>query len=200
MHGRQPPPPPAKRTSLKRPRRETPPALSVPDPRWMLPDVPPRSLREGIALTEALLDRAGVADSVADARLVLAKACGASPTWVLAHELEAIPDSAWPLHRILVARRCAREPVQHILGRQEFFSLDLEVTPDVLIPRPETELLVEAAIAEVREMPFSRMADIGTGSGAIAIALVIEAPGSRVVASDISRAALDVARDRKSVV
>lgn len=91
-------------------------------------------------------------------------------------------------------RRLRGEPVAYLLGRREFWSLDLEVTPDTLIPRPETELLVELALAR---LPLARpvaVADLGTGSGAIALALALERPQARVVATDRSSAALAVAR------
>jgi release factor glutamine methyltransferase len=91
-------------------------------------------------------------------------------------------------------RRLSGEPVAYILGRWEFWSLDLEVTPDTLIPRPETELLVELAL---RRLPADRLlaiADLGTGSGAMALALAVERPLARIVATDQSAAALTVAR------
>jgi release factor glutamine methyltransferase len=91
----------------------------------------------------------------------------------------------------LVVRRLAYEPIQYILGEQEFFGLLFEVTPDVLIPRPETEHLVEATL---RLSEKTRILDVGTGSGAIAIALAYHSPDSLVTAVDISPAALEVAR------
>lgn len=91
-------------------------------------------------------------------------------------------------------RRLRGEPIAYLLGRREFWSLDLEVTPDTLIPRPETELLVELALARLAlERPVA-VADLGTGSGAIALALALERPRARVVATDRSPAALTVAR------
>lgn len=91
-------------------------------------------------------------------------------------------------------RRCAGEPVAYILGRREFWSLDLEVTPDTLIPRPETELLVELALARLPKDQPVTVADLGTGSGAIALALAVERPLARIVATDQSPAALMVAQ------
>lgn len=91
-------------------------------------------------------------------------------------------------------RRCAGEPVAYLLGRREFWSLELDVTPDTLIPRPETELLVELALARLPvDRPIS-VADLGAGSGAIALALAVERPLARIVATDRSPAALIVAR------
>jgi release factor glutamine methyltransferase len=87
------------------------------------------------------------------------------------------------------------EPFPYILGHWEFFGLDIDVTPDVLIPRPETELLVEKAIAWLQESPVRRtVADIGTGSGAIAVSIAINVPDTHTLATDISDAALEVAR------
>ena len=94
-----------------------------------------------------------------------------------------------------IARRLANEPIQYITGDQEFFGLALRVTPAVLIPRPETEHLVEAVLAELKSSPAPRILDIGTGSGAIAIALAHHLPQAQVVATDISSAALAIARE-----
>ena len=91
-------------------------------------------------------------------------------------------------------RRSTGEPIAYLLGRREFWSLDLEVTPDTLIPRPETELLVELALARLPADRPVALADLGTGSGAIALALAVERPLARIVATDHSPAALSVAR------
>ncbi len=104
--------------------------------------------------------------------------------------------------RELVRRRTSREPVAYITGRREFWSLDLEVTPAVLIPRPETELLVEESLAALAlcapafggRVSGPRVADVGTGSGAVAVALAVERPDAFITATDVSREALEVAR------
>jgi release factor glutamine methyltransferase len=93
-----------------------------------------------------------------------------------------------------VARRMRREPISYIIGTREFWSLDFEVTPDVLIPRPETELVVEEALDIVKRESRSRFIDVGTGSGVLAIVLAKESPSARVVATDVSAGALKVAR------
>lgn len=97
-----------------------------------------------------------------------------------------------------IARRVANEPIQYIIGQQEFFGFALRVTPAVLIPRPETEHLVEAVLAELKSSPVQRILDIGTGSGAIAITLANCLPEAEIVATDISPAALAVASDNAS--
>lgn len=125
-----------------------------------------------------------------EARLLLAAASGLSEASVLAHpERQLAPDTE---RRFLemTARRAGGEPVAYILGRKEFYGLDLTVSPAVLIPRPETELLVDLALAR---KPASIL-DLGTGSGAIALALKRHLPAARVVATDASAAALEVAR------
>ncbi|MGE5595245.1 MAG: peptide chain release factor N(5)-glutamine methyltransferase [Hyphomicrobiales bacterium] len=93
----------------------------------------------------------------------------------------------------LLARRLAREPAAYIAGAREFYGLEFEMTPDVLVPRPETELLVEIGIAEAKR-PETFVVDVGTGSGCIATAVAVHAPGAFVAATDVSVAALQVAR------
>ncbi len=95
----------------------------------------------------------------------------------------------------LAGRRNRGEPVAYLTGRREFWSLSLKVTTDVLIPRPETELLVETVLAFVPPEARWRIADLGTGSGAIALAIAVERPLCEVHATDLSEAALDVARE-----
>lgn len=146
-------------------------------------------------LLEQALDSGGVEESVADARLLVAHALGASPTWVFAHEPDAFPAAAWPALRALAERRRAREPLQYLLGSQEFWSMRLAVSPAVLIPRPETEVLVEAALMGIRCVDAPRIADVGTGSGALALALAREIPDARIIAIDASQDALAVARE-----
>jgi len=125
-----------------------------------------------------------------EARLLLAAATGVSEASVLAFQERLVPPDAEARFHQFLARRKAGEPVAYILGRKEFYGLELEVNPAVLIPRPETELLVDLALARA---PAS-VVDIGTGSGAIALALKKHLPGARVVATDASSAALEVAR------
>jgi release factor glutamine methyltransferase len=127
---------------------------------------------------------------VDDARLLLSAASGFSQASLLAFPEKELPAEAATRFRDFAERRKKGEPVAYILGHKEFYSLDLVVTPAVLIPRPETELLVDLILAR---KPASVL-DVGTGSGAIALALKRHLPGARVVASDASAAALAVAK------
>lgn len=130
-----------------------------------------------------------------DASVLLAHILNKPRTWVMAHpELSLTPEQQKQLDDSL-ARLENGEPFPYILGRWEFFGLDFDVTQDVLIPRPETELLVEKGIAWLQESPIRRtVADIGTGSGAIAVSIAINVPNTQILATDISSAALEVAR------
>lgn len=138
--------------------------------------------------------RIGGADARLEAELLLAHALGASRAHLYAWP-EGEPDARQrAAFERLVASRERGEPIAYLTGRREFWSLDLAVTPDVLIPRHETELLVERALARIpRDRPV-RIADLGTGSGAVALALARERPLAHVTATDSSTAALDVAR------
>jgi release factor glutamine methyltransferase len=147
------------------------------------------------AMTEKgseILANAGIDPARLDAEVLLAHACGASRASLMAGM--NVPSDAAARFRRMIARRVAREPIAYIIGSKEFFSLDFEVTPAVLIPRPETESLVEAALKFLAIRPNSRVLDIGTGSGAIAIAIAANAPNVQIKAIDISQEALEVAR------
>lgn len=125
-----------------------------------------------------------------EARLLLAAATGFSEAAVLAFPERALPPEVHRRFADFSARRRKGEPIAYILGRQEFYSLPLAVNPAVLIPRPETELLVDLAL----ERDFSTVVDLGTGSGAIALAIKKHRPGARVVGVEASAAALEVAK------
>ena len=124
-----------------------------------------------------------------EARLLLAAATGFSEASVVAHPERELDSQIQSSFSAMAARRAAGEPVAYILGRKEFYGIELAVNPAVLIPRPETELLVELAL----QRDFSSVADLGTGSGAIAVALKRNRPSSRVVAVEASMAAMVIA-------
>lgn len=144
----------------------------------------------------ARLAAAGKESPELDARLLLAEAAGIDPQAPILHPARPLADEAGTRFEALLARRIAGEPVARILGRQEFWSLELEVGPATLVPRPETETVVEAALAMLPaaagERP--RIADLGTGTGAILLALLSELPAAFGVGTDLAPGALAVAR------
>jgi release factor glutamine methyltransferase len=154
------------------------------------------TIAEAIAEGASLLNRAPVPEQRRTATVLLGAVLGVDRTYLLTRSDERVGDDQFKEYMSMVERRGAGEPLQYITGHQEFYGLDFLVTPAVLIPRPETEFLVEAALKIIRaaglESPL--IADAGTGSGCIAIALAREIRQARVIAIDISRAALDVAR------
>lgn len=129
-----------------------------------------------------------------EAEILLGAALGRSRAWLLSHADERILDcDATDRYEAFITRRAHAEPVAYILGTREFWSLELEVTPDVLIPRPETELVVELSLRQLPRDSQARVLDLATGSGAIALAIAHERPGVRVIGTDVSSAALEVA-------
>jgi release factor glutamine methyltransferase len=159
-------------------------------------------LKQGIAQ----LRDAHVPSYTLAAELLLLHVLGRDRTWIYAHPEEEISYADAEGFFALIARRTAGEPTQHLTGKQEFWGLEFEITPDVLIPRPETEHVIEVALDRlaVREIRAGRpqkndgaglqIADIGTGSGCIAIALAKELSAASIYATDVSGAALAVAR------
>ncbi|HEX6187589.1 MAG TPA: peptide chain release factor N(5)-glutamine methyltransferase [Pyrinomonadaceae bacterium] len=140
------------------------------------------------------LRSAGVIDPRLDAGSLLARALRRDRTYVITHGNEPVTGEQLDRFRVLIARRAAREPLQYIIGYQEFFKLSFAVTPDVLIPRPETELIVEAALELADRERSLSILDVGTGSGCIVISLLHELKKARAMATDISPKALEVAR------
>jgi release factor glutamine methyltransferase len=134
----------------------------------------------------------GIESSHLDAQLLMAEAAGITREAVITGSIDLSP-SILKNFDAMVARREKREPVAYIVGHKEFYSLDFEVNPAVLIPRPETEFVVSAALECVAGKANARVLDIGTGSGAIAIAIAVNAPNARVTAIDISPDAIAVA-------
>lgn len=154
------------------------------------------SVHERLVQARQVLTRAGInAEHAAlDAEVLARHVLGWDRAALVARWRDAAPDSFDERLQPLIARRAAREPVAYITGHREFWGLDFEVTRDVLIPRPETELIVEQALTYAREVrPPVEIVDVGTGSGCIAIALALEFPSARVAGTDISPAALAVA-------
>jgi release factor glutamine methyltransferase len=160
------------------------------------------AFKEGIAQ----LREANVPSFTLAAELLLLHVLGRNRTWLYAHPEEILTDAEAQRFFELVTRRTAGEPTQHLTAKQEFWGLEFEVTPDVLIPRPETEHVIEVALDRLalRELRAGRpqkssgaglqIADVGTGSGCIAIALAKELPAAIFLATDISPAALAVAK------
>jgi release factor glutamine methyltransferase len=136
-----------------------------------------------------------------DAELLLAHTLEIDRTHLLAHPEDELTPAQQISFETLIQRRAAHEPLQHLTGQQEFYGLNLRVTPDTLIPRPETELLVEAVLVWATALDTTRtlrILDIGTGSGAIAIALATHLAAADITATDISPAALAVAEENAS--
>jgi release factor glutamine methyltransferase len=142
----------------------------------------------------AALRTAGAGTPRLDAEMLLAAACGLDRTALYVRARDGITSAAQQTFHTLLMRRLAREPLQYIVGHQEFWSLDFMVTPSVLIPRPETELVVELTIAATRDDEPIAICDLGTGSGCLAVALARELPAAQIWAVDVSPAALAVAR------
>ncbi|HET6912911.1 MAG TPA: peptide chain release factor N(5)-glutamine methyltransferase [Rhodanobacteraceae bacterium] len=133
------------------------------------------------------------AEARVEAELLLVQALGVSRAWLVAHADDEVEDTRRVAFEALVARRARGEPVAYITGSRGFHALELHLTPDVLIPRAETELLVELALARIPVDAKWRIADLGTGSGAIALSIARGRPRARVLATDASATALDVA-------
>jgi len=131
-----------------------------------------------------------------DAQLLLAEITGHSRTWLLSHPEMTLTSEQQETLQAAVQKLKEGLPLPYLLGHWEFFGLDFQITPDVLIPRPETELLLETALAHVRLHPTSgyRFLDIGTGSGIIPVCLAVHVPQASLVATDISPAALQIAQ------
>jgi release factor glutamine methyltransferase len=141
-----------------------------------------------------VLKAAGIANPVREADWLLAHVLGLPAHALLLEGERAVSARQAERSWALIRRRASHEPLQYLLGTQEFRGLDMAVTPDVLIPRPETELLVEETLRAIARVSGPRLADVGTGSGCIAVAVVRERPDATVYALDISAPALAVAR------
>jgi release factor glutamine methyltransferase len=145
-----------------------------------------------ISATRALIEIAahnlaavGIESARLDAEVLMAEAAGVTREAVVTGSIELSTEILNEFNA-MIARREKREPLAYIVGHKEFFSLDFDVGPEVLIPRPETEFVVGAALEYLKAKPDARVLDIGTGSGAIAIAIAVNAPRARVTATDVS--------------
>lgn len=147
----------------------------------------PSSVAELLAHARRVIDGA-------DAELLLAHALAKSRSWLFAHATDRVGQGAHANFLSLLQRRVAGEPVAYLIGSQGFWTLDLQVGPATLVPRPETEVLVELGLARIPADAAVRVADLGTGSGAIALSIAKERPCAKVVATDASPEALEVAR------
>ena len=147
------------------------------------------TLETALLQGQKLFNDAGILAPRLTAEVLLAHSIGCPRSWLFAHSDEELKELWWIHYGRYLHQRLSGMPTQHITGKQEFFGRDFRVTPDVLIPRPETEQVIEAALKCTSETVL----DIGTGSGAIAITLALEAK-ARVFATDISQAALRIAK------
>ncbi len=161
-----------------------------------MPSADFRSIAECVArATERLAHGPHGERARRDAETLLGAILGKNRGWLLAHGSEEPPAPAIPRFAEWIERRAFGEPIQYIVGETEFYGLPLRVTREVLIPRPETELAVESVLELVAAIPAARIADVGTGSGAIAIALAHALPQAAIAATDISASALALARE-----
>lgn len=151
---------------------------------------PEPTLRQVVADASA---RLGGVDARHEAELLLLHVLDRPRSWLFAHATDPLAAADQATFEALLARRVAGEPVAYLIGRRGFWTLDLEVDPATLIPRPETELLVELALERLPPDQALQLADLGTGSGAIALALASERPRAQVLATDASTGALAVA-------
>jgi len=158
-----------------------------------LSQAPQSPLRSVLEQATGALTAAGIDSARLDAELLMAAALESDRIKVIAGAVE-VSTGALLRYQELIARRAAREPLAYIIGRKEFFSLELEVNPAVLIPRPETEIVVAAALEAAARRRDCSILDLGTGSGAIALAIAAGSQRTRIVATDVSEQALEVAR------
>lgn len=140
-------------------------------------------------------------EAAMEAQLLLRHALGnVTRAWLIAHDEQALTPTQVATFDNLITRRAQGEPVAYLLGQREFFGHALKVTPDVLIPRPDTETLVEAALEKIPAQRPCQILDLGTGSGAIAIAIALARPQAQVTAVDRSAAAIAIARENASLL
>jgi len=161
----------------------------------------PMSIRRAIRDAEGRLRRKGLLSPGLDAEILLSFCLGMDRTGLLREGDRPVAPGEMQTFNDLLERRLRGEPVAYIVGRREFWSLDLKVSPAVLVPRPETEILVQAVLETARRSGTSapRILEIGTGSGAVSVALARELISARIFATDLSPEALRVARENAAV-
>jgi release factor glutamine methyltransferase len=155
------------------------------------------TISQAIAEGVRRLHASGIDQERRTAGLLLCHAIGIDRTHLLTKSEEEIDDAKYNIYLGLLERRAAGEPVQYLTGHQEFYGLDFTVTPDVLIPRSETEFLIEQVLKIVDNQKLDQplIVDVGTGSGCIAVTLAVNIPNARLITTDVSARALNVARD-----
>jgi release factor glutamine methyltransferase len=152
-----------------------------------------KTIREALKQATEALHNAGLEQAHLDATALLSHLLGVDRTFLIAHPEHELSDDQLVALQRLAARRRSREPLQYIVGFQEFFKLRFEVSPGVLIPRPETELIVEAALEVAAQQSSVSILDVGTGSGCLVVSLLHEQRQARAMATDISESALKLA-------
>lgn len=154
----------------------------------------------GELLEDGLRNLADPVEARREAQILLGHVLGVSRAWLAAHRDEPATAASAAIFRELVQRRRAGEPVAYLLGRREFYGLDFRVTPDVLIPRADTETLIDAALEKLTLHASADVLDLGTGSGCVAITIAHERPAASVTAVEVSAAALCIARENAETI
>ena len=144
---------------------------------------------------QVLAASADADEATREAQVLLGHSLGVSRAWLSAHRDDSADSAQTIRFRMLLKQRSVGQPVAYLTGKREFYGREFRVTPDVLIPRPDTETLVEAALERLAPKTTLQLLDLGTGSGCIAITLSLERPSTRITAVDISQSALRVARE-----
>lgn len=152
------------------------------------------NVSDALAGAARRLESTGVPNSILEARFLLGFTLNKDLSFLIAHPEYELSEAETRTYRDLIARRAGREPCQYLTGRQEFNGLDFEVSSDVLIPRPETEILVENAVSVLAKSNNPRFLELGVGSGCISVSILHSIPGASAIAVDVSREALEIAR------
>lgn len=158
------------------------------------------TVAEALRKARGVLAAAGIEHAMRDAELLLRHTCDWDQSRLIAASKDPLPLADESRFRDLVVARAQHRPLQHLIGHQAFWRHDFIVTPAVLIPRPETELLVEATLERLAEIPAPAIVDVGTGSGCIALSIAAERPDARVFGVDASAEALAVARENRDLI